>query len=351
MSEIETLIVGAGLTGLALADALRADGREFRIIDTRDRVGGRAWSPEVGGARYDLGPAWFWPGQPLIAALARRFGLRVFEQYAIGRLVFEDASGAIRRDMEMAPMAGSLRVEGGMGAVAEALAGGVDVGLTRRLTGLRLDADGVVAELQGGDAIRAERIVLAMPPRLIAKSIAVEPSADIAPLAVPPTWMAGHAKLVAIYPTPFWRRAGLSGDAISHRGPLAEIHDASPADGASGALFGFVSAPPDQRADADALKRAAIDQLARLFGDEAAAPIDVLLKDWVADVATATDEDRAPLTAHPAYGPVAQPSGPWAGRLFIASAETAPVHGGYLEGALEAARTMAAALTRAVPPR
>ncbi len=38
--------------------------------------------------------------------------------------------------------------------------------------------------------------------------------------------MAGHAKVVALYERPFWREQGLSGDAISHCGTLAEIHDA-----------------------------------------------------------------------------------------------------------------------------
>ncbi|MEL6792321.1 MAG: FAD-dependent oxidoreductase [Pseudomonadota bacterium] len=352
MSEVETLIVGAGITGLALADALHAEGRGFQIIEARDRIGGRAWSPEAKGARYDLGPAWFWPGQPLMAALAARFGLDVFEQYAEGRLVFEDAGGAIRRDIEMAPMAGSLRIDGGVGALAEGLARNLSgaIQLTQRLTALRIDGGDVLAETQSG-AIRARRVILALPPRLIADSIPCAPSASLEAFADTPTWMAGHAKLVAIYDRPFWRASGLSGDAISHRGPLAEIHDASPADGSSGALFGFVGAPPGQRVDQTALKDDALRQFARLFGEGAAAPDKVLFKDWVADDATATALDCAPLAAHPAYGPIAQPDGPWAGRLFIASAETAPVHGGYLEGALEAARTTAAALARAVPPR
>ena len=39
--------------------------------------------------------------------------------------------------------------------------------------------------------------------------------------------MAGHAKFIALYERAFWREAGCSGTAMSQRGPLTEIHDAS----------------------------------------------------------------------------------------------------------------------------
>ena len=157
-----------------------------------------------------------------------------------------------------------------------------------------------------------------------------------------PTWMAGHAKIVAVYPQPFWRHDGLNGDAVSHRGPLAEVHDASPPDGSVGALFGFVAVPASQQRDSGALLTAATEQLASLFGSAARSPTKVLLQDWAAEDLTATPDDTAPLTRHPAYGPIDSLEDLWGGRLHIASSETAPTYGGYLEGALEAAEIAAA---------
>ncbi|KFA90172.1 hypothetical protein Q664_29805 [Archangium violaceum Cb vi76] len=52
------------------------------------------------------------------------------------------------------------------------------------------------------------------------------------------TWMAPHAKYVAVFDEPFWRRLGLSGEARSRVGPLAEVHDASDC-GGEAALFGM----------------------------------------------------------------------------------------------------------------
>ncbi|MEM6745112.1 MAG: FAD-dependent oxidoreductase, partial [Pseudomonadota bacterium] len=253
---VDLLIVGAGLSGLAAAAAAQRAGLDWRALEARDRVGGRALSqpgPE-GRAVHDLGPAWIWPHDRRAQTLARRLGLGLFDQHAEGRLVFEDRDGAIRRDLDMAPMAGALRVDGGLGGLAEAASRDLPaerIALGAPVAGLRLAADRVRATTRDGrPLVEARRAIVALPPRLAARLDwrPALPDATLAALQGAPGWMAAQAKLVAIYDAPFWREAGLSGDAISHRGPLAEVHDASPADAAEGALFGFVGLPPAARA-------------------------------------------------------------------------------------------------------
>jgi len=158
-----------------------------------------------------------------------------------------------------------------------------------------------------------------------------------------PTWMAGHAKVIAIYERPFWREAGLCGDGISHRGPLVEIHDASPRSGSQGALFGFVGVPaPVRQADSFDMAARVVDQLVAMYGPEAANPIDVLVLDWAGETFTATDEDSsAQLQGHPQYGTPPILCNLWHGRLLLGSSEMASGFGGYLEGALEAAQMVA----------
>lgn len=62
-----------------------------------------------------------------------------------------------------------------------------------------------------------------------------------------PTWMAPHAKYLAVYDTAFWRDQGLSGDARSLCGPLGEIHDAA-MPGGSAVGFGFFGLSAQTRA-------------------------------------------------------------------------------------------------------
>ena len=347
---MRTLIVGGGLSGLALADALEAQGKDYLLLEARARFGGRIETRHEGGAGFDLGPAWFWDGQPRIAALIARVKAQKFEQFSAGALSFEDAQGTVQRGRGFASMQGSWRLAGGLAGLTDALASGLPDHRKRlgaQVTALERSTGICTATLQDGPTIEAERVVLALPPR-VAAQIAFTPAlpaASIEAMRNVSTWMAGQAKAVAVYDTPFWREGGLSGDATSRCGPMAEIHDTSPAAGGPYALFGFIGIPPHTRLIADELRRDIVAQLVRLFGPQAASPREVFIKDWAQDVFTATQADAAPLYAHPDYGLPHAMAGLWDGQLICSGTETAATFGGYLEGALEAAAQTLAQLT------
>jgi monoamine oxidase len=323
--DTDLCIIGAGLSGLALAAKLQAECRDVIVLEARDRSGGRVLSQ--GG--YDLGPSWIWPHNHRMLALIESLGLTTFAQYASGRLVFEDAVGRVRQDLEFATMGGALRVEGGLARVTDALASGLGDRLRLACRVLRvLEEEGGVSVLMAEGRLRARQVILALPPRLMTGLGVAVPDA--------PTWMAGHAKLVATYPTAFWRAAGLNGDAISHRGPLAEIHDASPVGAKVGALFGFAQVGAARH---PGFRDAAIAQLVGLFGQHAATPDDLFIKDWSIDPDTATVADQASPSDHPTYNAL-----PPTRRLIFAGTETSYDNGGFLEGALAAAEAAHAAL-------
>ena len=342
-------IVGGGLAGLALADALEQAGLDWQLFEARERWGGRMQSLTVDGASFDLGPSWFWSIQPRMRALAERLGCPAFEQYSQGDLLYEDERATVQRGLGFASMEGSLRVDGGTQSLADALAAGLPASRLHASVPVRGVDEARGVRLADGREWPAERIVLALPPR-IAATLSCEPA--LAPeqaraLARVPTWMAGHAKFVAVYDTPFWREAGLAGDAMSHAGPLVEIHDASPRAGRPGALFGFYGVPAEiRREHPGALIDATMKQLGRLFGPAALEPRHTRLQDWAFEPETATPEDRTPPDGHPDYGPVPGFESAWGGRLLLGGSETASTFGGYMEGALERAAELARQLGR-----
>jgi monoamine oxidase len=342
--KTKVAIIGGGLAGLALAKRLDQTGIDFQLFEGRSRFGGRIAALQTPTGAVDLGPSWFWPGQPRMAALLKTLGLTDFAQHAKGDQCFEDEAGRVHRGMGFASMEGSLRIAGGVVRLVDALVAGLPA--DRLHSSARINAidqhSGI--ELANGQTCAAQHVVLALPPRIAAGltlSPALTPNQKRSLQAIP-TWMAGHAKFVAVYDTPFWRNTGLSGDATSRRGPMVEIHDASGPDGTPAALFGFLGLPPQQRKGrAQEITTAALDQLARIFGAQAMTPAQVTLQDWAFEPETATQHDLVPPSSHPDYGLPPALSGLWNGRLHFASTEATPLMGGYMEGAMTVAELVA----------
>lgn len=151
--------------------------------------------------------------------------------------------------------------------------------------------------------------------------------------------MGAVAKVVAQYPSAFWREAGLAGAALSRTGPLQEIHDMSGPDGRPAALFGFAHA----RTVRAGFDKTVTAQLARLFGPAAAAPDVLHVQNWSAEQWTSPSTVRHladySLFGHPLYQRPALD-----GRLHWASTETATDHAGHIEGALAAGERAAQAV-------
>ena len=347
----QTIIVGGGISGLALAYQLAQDGRDFLLLEARDRFGGRVLSKpgSLAGesAMFDLGPAWFWPGQSQIASLIQALGLQdaVFEQWAQGQAIYEDHNGQRHVGIDGISMGGSYRLDGGIQRLIDALIAAINpVRLIHSspVKRIRFNAEAAIVETTD-QSIHANTVALAVPPRLAAETIGFEPTLPAArqiELSNRNTWMAGQAKFVATYQAPFWREAGFSGDAISMPGPLREIHDASARQGKPYALFGFFGLSPAERARSTRkeLTALALEQLQRLFGPAAANPTAVLYKDWACDPCTATVTDQAGPSRHtmvPLNG-IIEPG--THERIVWAGAESASHFIGYLEGALLAAR-------------
>lgn len=360
-SMTRVAIIGAGLAGLLTARILHRAGVDCRVFEGRSRIGGRMFTVTATGELshndgFDLGPSWFWPQmQPGMLELVRELGLSSFPQASDGDVLFERMSreGAQRfQGYPQEPQ--SFRFTGGAMALARALAADIppqSIYLNAKVSGATLSDRAVTlsitrpGEFAPEPDVHAEFVVAACPPRLLQHSVGFEPRLDEVTAQRwrdTPTWMAPHAKFVAVYDTPFWRHAGLSGTAQSMVGPMPEIHDATTASGHA-ALFGFIGVSAEQRAllGESALRDACVAQLVRLFGEHAAAPHATLLKDWAADELTATELDQVP-GGHPVPSATPWVTGPWAHRLVMAGSETSPSEPGYLAGAVTAAQLAAA---------
>jgi monoamine oxidase len=191
----------------------------------------------------------------------------------------------------------------------------------------------------GGETWRAARAVVAIPPALAGR-IEYDP-----PLPTARDGLTQRLPMGVVYPEPFWRSAGFSGQATSLRGPIAAVLDSSPRSGGRGILLGFIEGAAaramatwpskDRRA-------AVIAELTRLFGPQAARLGAYVEQDWNAEpFSRGAYSGVFPPGAWTQYGHALRPP---VGRIHWAGTETATGWYGYIEGAIRSGEAAAVAV-------
>lgn len=237
------------------------------------------------------------------------------------------------------------RVVGGASVVCDAIAAhlGDRVIVGAPVRGIRHHSAGVEVILRDGEVIRADHAIVTLPPAL-ASRLDYEP---VLPSARDQLTQRMHAiatvKMYLVYDHPFWRDAGLSGEAVVDDGPIRVVLDNTPADYPGGLLVAFIEGADKLGvglADSASRRAAFIDLAARLFGDLARTPVEYLERDWAAEE-----------FARGCYGGHLAP-GTWVGygaaltapvgRIHWAGTETSAEWTGYMEGAIRSGNRAAA---------
>jgi monoamine oxidase len=317
-------------------------------VEARSRIGGRIYTITGGEdlAAFDLGPTWVWPHHPHILALADELGIERFSQFERGYALFDRGVGvAPQRFVPAGQEVAAQRLVGGAAALTErllALLQHESVACGERVYRISDEADQVLvsARSQKGDVhYRAQHVVVTLPPRLAAQTIEYSPT-------LPPgvahamqstqTWMGQAMKVLLIYERPFWRQQGISGLSVSAVGPVDQFHDAGPAHGDVGALFGWIgNQSRSRKLDPQERREEIVRQVVRMFGPEAVKVRDYAELNWAEEpFTTLPHEGVQPEEEAPQYGHPLLQIPQFRGRLHWAATEVSPVNGGYLDGAV-----------------
>ncbi|NKZ77624.1 NAD(P)-binding protein [Rhodococcus hoagii] len=191
----------------------------------------------------------------------------------------------------------------------------------------------------------ASRVVVAVPP-VLASRIAWDPLLPAQQDALFSRMALGTlCKIEAVYPEPFWRKDGLSGQGVFRdpSSPVCSMFDNSPPDGGPGILMGFVggaqwrrwvSLPAGQR------RGEVLRAFATVVGKQALTPVEWIEQDW-----TKEEWTRGGPTSVLAPGVVTE-LGMWRDvpfrRVHWAGAEHSPYWNGYLDGAVRSGESSAA---------
>ncbi|TYL51737.1 FAD-dependent oxidoreductase [Nocardioides sp. BGMRC 2183] len=364
MKQVDTVVVGAGVSGLVAATELVRAGRQVLCLEARPRPGGRALSVSTRSGPVDLGATWYWPGEDEVSGLARSLGVSTFPQHLAGDVLLErpipaapaaEPTGEGAVEVQRVPGnpidVPSYRFTGGAGDLVTRLAGQLPNGVLQCATpivSIAETAGGVIVRSLTPDpahaAVAARSVVLALPPALAVASIDFPAGLDPQVAAVATqtaVWMGEVVKAVAVYETAFWRSEGLAGAAVSYRGPFREFHDMSGDAGTVPALFGFAPSTSFASVDHEEVQRTFLDQLVRLFGDRASRPLAVLAKDWGREEWTTPPHQSAAAATVVSFGhPIFSRANP-SRTILWASTETSELHAGHLDGAVHAGARVA----------
>jgi monoamine oxidase len=253
-------------------------------------------------------------------------------------LFYIASAGSYRELMEIEGCAQDSRFVHGADSPARAIATliGPRVRLRQHAHAIE-QRPGLVRVRTNDTVIEARRAIVALPPGAV-RGIDFDPALPVNRhgwLAHSP--MGRVAKIHAVYDTPFWRDAGVSGIATLYDdGPVGVVFDNSPVDGSRGVLVAFVYG--DRLSDWSALPEdgrriTVLAALAKVVGSPAHRPAGYTEKIWSLD-----------RFVHGGYEAFVQPGG-WlgygrtgwrtpTGAIHWAGTETASTWNGYIDGAI-----------------
>jgi monoamine oxidase len=261
----------------------------------------------------------------------------------------EDNQGTFERNFNTKDGAQEQRFAGGTQLIPERMAAQLGGRIVRGAPVRRIvqSSSGVTVH---SDAlvVNAARAIVAIPPTLAGRIFyepALPPLRDQLTQHMPQGTL---MKFEAVYPTPFWRDRGLTGQVVSENGPVKVTFDVSPQSGRPGIMMGFIGgheARVWEERSATERRDAVLRQFAHFFGDEALSPSEVVEFNWSTEVWNrgCPVAVLGPGTLLDFGAALRQP----VDRIHWAGTETSTYWNGYMDGAVRSGKRAADEVLRA----
>lgn len=335
--EAKYIIVGAGLSGLATAHELRKAGEDdFLILESRSRIGGRIMTHQG----IDFGATWFQEHHGHVIQLLQELELDRFDQYSKGKSVLVYSTMAPEHYFESDPKAPTAqRIAGNSEAMVRALAMpfSESIHLETTVVGVESRTNHIFLDTDKG-RYSAKKVICTLPPKLALRiTYTPELPENLRQLMDKThTWMSNAIKVGLTFERPFWRTRNLSGTVIGQVGAVTELYDHTDIREERFALMGFVN---EGLRDTSAATRKSriLEYLTKYLGPEIGNFNTYEEKDWSQDRHTSCDTIKS-VYMSPTYGSPLFEQLHLGDALLFSGAETSPVYGGYMDGALYAAK-------------
>jgi monoamine oxidase len=347
MPQPKIYILGAGLTGLTIAYLLQKKGIQCQLLEANSRIGGRIETISGhSGVTIEMGATWFSQQHPSLLALLDELELSYFKQHTSGISLFETMSFVPAQKFEIPEgEAASYRIEGGTAKLINTLI--AKIGLKNlknnsKVIALKLLNNQIEITTGKGETYLADKVISTLPPHLLVKTIVFEPNLPDSLLQLAKkthTWMGESIKFAVEYPTAFWKENNFSGTLFSQASIIQEMYDHSSADHTKFALKGFLNGGTNTLSKEER-KEKVIQQLIAFFGVEAKNYTAYYEKVWREEPLAFLPYEQL-IMAHQNNGHAMYKNKFFEDKLYISGSETATQNPGYMDGAVNAAQTIA----------
>jgi monoamine oxidase len=344
------LIIGAGLSGLLTGYRLKKEGIPFKILEARNRVGGRINT--VNGKNntpIEMGATWFTKQHKQLIALLDELEIDYFNQQMGSNVFFQPSYNAPIQSIQIPSQEPSYRISGGTSNLINTLLQKLDkedVLLNQSVKDIKFHKNSV--QVITKEIFEGKMVVLAIPPKLWSKKIVFEPHLpqnlmDVAKQTH--TWMEDSIKVALTYDLPFWEQENLAGTFYSNAGPVTELYDHCNHKRTKYALCGFINSSFKNLTYTER-RISVINQIKNAFGEKAEEFIDYEECVWSKEENTFETSDIF-IYPHQNNGNPMFSKTFFNDKLFISSSESALEFPGYMEGAVYSANVTAEKITKA----
>ena len=331
------LIIGAGLSGLLTGYRLKKEGIPFKILEARNRVGGRINT--LYGTKstpIEMGATWFTHQHKHVIALLEELEIDYFEQSMDSKVFYQPLATSPAQSVQIPSQTPSYRIYGGTSNLTNTLFDNLDkndVLLNQSVKDIIFHKNSV--QIHAKDTFEGNAVVLAIPPKLWAKKISFEPHLPNELMAIAKqthTWMEESIKIALTYSQPFWQQENIPGTLFSNVGPITELYDHCNHKRSRYALCGFIDSSfknityTERRANV-------INQITTIFGKKAEGFIDYEECLWSKEENTFEASDNF-LFPHQNNGNLIFNTTLFDDKLLISSSESASEFPGYMDGAV-----------------
>lgn len=348
-STEKIIVIGGGLSGLYLTYLLQQKGINYTVLEASSRLGGRIETIEGKlGTPMEIGATWFSDIHEHLLSLLNELGLEKYPQFTKGKSLFQTKSFEPPQEFYIPEsQASSYRIRGGTGKLIEKLTEKIDknqVILESKVIAVEEIGDKLHVKTSQNENYIADKVVVCIPPQLVNSKISFTPELPTyltELLSTVQTWMAGSIKFTIEYATPFWREKEYSGMLFSHVGIVTEMHDHTNYEESKFGFTGFLH-PAAVRYTSAERKQYVLQQLVELLGSGAGNPTAYFDKVWKNEFVF--EDSQSMQQPHQNNGHPFLQQSQLNGKLFFCGTETSPKYGGYMEGALVAAKNVLGAI-------